>query len=100
MISLNTFACTEKNYILLRNSTDPGQQLCMNLFTSNKKFHTTTINFKNEKLFICFHILEWLRDELAESETNGEAVYIIGHIPIAFCSETWGRVYQAISERF
>ncbi|EAR89553.1 ser/thr phosphatase family protein (macronuclear) [Tetrahymena thermophila SB210] len=70
IISLNTFACTEKNYVLLRDSTDPGKQL------------------------------QWLNQELSESEEKGENVYILGHIPNNFCSENWGKVYKALAERY
>ena len=40
VVSLNTFACTEKNYILLHNATDPGQQLCRNSFKFQSNKHT------------------------------------------------------------
>lgn len=51
VLSLNTQAWSHENFILLANPTDPGKQL------------------------------EWMEKVLRKAESDGDWVYILGHIP-------------------
>ncbi|XP_025831872.1 sphingomyelin phosphodiesterase-like [Agrilus planipennis] len=46
--------------------------------------------------------LQWLRDVLAEAETNGENVHILSHVPTGSveCYTTWAREYRKIINRY
>lgn len=72
IIALNCFLCDIMNFFLIRNPTDPGHQF------------------------------KWLEGTLRQSEKNGEAVMIIGHIPpgdstyLSHCSKR----YNALVDRF
>lgn len=70
VIALNTQACNDGNWLLMKNPTDPFGQL------------------------------EWLRRELYKSEEKDEAVYLISHIPSSSCLDEWARVYVALIDRF
>ncbi|XP_049514206.1 sphingomyelin phosphodiesterase [Dermacentor silvarum] len=72
IISVNTNYCSTLNWWLLINATDPAQQLA------------------------------WLVNELHESETKGEKVHIIAHIPpgVSDCLHVWSENYHRILERY
>ncbi|XP_046910955.2 sphingomyelin phosphodiesterase-like [Dermatophagoides farinae] len=72
IISLNTNFCNTQNWWVLLNATDPGQQL------------------------------EWLIQQLTESERLGEMVQIIGHVPPGSndCAQIWSMNYNQIINRF
>lgn len=72
IISLNMNACSNLNFWLLRNSTDPYGQL------------------------------QWLIVELQAAEMAHEKVHIIGHIPPGStdCLKTWSRNYYEIIARY
>ena len=72
IISLNCFACDGVDFYLIRDPTDPLNQI------------------------------EWLRSELQKAEENGEKVFIIGHIPPgewSFLTECNKR-YNALQDRY
>ncbi|XP_065888775.1 sphingomyelin phosphodiesterase-like isoform X2 [Dysidea avara] len=72
LISLNMNYCNTENWWLLINSTDPAGQL------------------------------QWLINELQESEDDGEKVHIIGHIGPGSkdCMEVWSWNYYRIVNRY
>ena len=72
IIAVNTQACNDMNWFLIRNPTDPGGMLA------------------------------WLRQTLYQAEANNEAVYIIGHIPPSEggCMYEWSARYKALVDRF
>uniref|UniRef100_A0A8D0GAV7 Sphingomyelin phosphodiesterase n=1 Tax=Sphenodon punctatus TaxID=8508 RepID=A0A8D0GAV7_SPHPU len=70
LVSLNMNFCSETNFWLLLNSTDPAGQL------------------------------QWLVDTLRAAEQSGEKVHIIGHIPPAHCLRSWSWNYYRIIDRF
>ncbi|XP_077197155.1 sphingomyelin phosphodiesterase [Paroedura picta] len=70
LASLNMNFCSETNFWLLVNSTDPAGQL------------------------------QWLVKVLQEAEESGEKVHIIGHIPPSHCMRTWSWNYYHIINRF
>ncbi len=69
---VNTIACYIDNLYLLANITDPGGQI------------------------------EWLRETLSLAEADGELVYIVAHIPIAYedCFSAWSARYNALIDRY
>lgn len=72
ILAINTFACSNYNFYLLRNATDPGSQI------------------------------EFMRTTLLGAEKNGEMVYIIGHMAPGSpdCLTPWAARYAAIVDRF
>lgn len=72
IISLNMNYCYLSNWWLIVNSTDPAQELY------------------------------WLANELQKSETRGEKVHIVGHIPPGRtdCLKTWSIEYIKIINRY
>ncbi|XP_019384102.1 PREDICTED: sphingomyelin phosphodiesterase, partial [Crocodylus porosus] len=70
LVSLNMNFCSDANFWLLINSTDPAGQL------------------------------QWLVGILAGAEAAGEKVHIIGHIPPAHCMRSWSWNYYSIVNRF
>lgn len=70
IISLNTQACDDENWYLLKDSTDPG------------------------------NMLQFLREELKSSEEKGEKVYIISHYPNNSCLDKFGKIQDALYDRF
>ncbi|XP_062983832.1 sphingomyelin phosphodiesterase [Elgaria multicarinata webbii] len=70
LVSLNMNFCSEANFWLLINSTDPAGQL------------------------------QWLVDVLQRAEASGEKVHIIGHIPPSHCLHAWSWNYYRIINRF
>ncbi|KAG8137198.1 putative Sphingomyelin phosphodiesterase-like protein [Naja naja] len=70
LASLNMNFCSEANFWLLINATDPAGQL------------------------------QWLVGVLQRAEESGEKVHIIGHIPPSHCLRTWGWNYYRIINRF
>ncbi|XP_063162141.1 sphingomyelin phosphodiesterase [Candoia aspera] len=70
LVSLNMNFCSEGNFWLLINSTDPAGQL------------------------------QWLVGILQRAEESGEKVHIIGHIPPSHCLRSWGWNYYRIINRF
>lgn len=72
IISMNMNYCNNKNWWLLLNSTDPGQEL------------------------------QWLIYELQGAELRGEKVHIIGHIPPGHpdCLKVWSHNYYTIINRY
>ncbi|KAF5302830.1 hypothetical protein FQA39_LY02010 [Lamprigera yunnana] len=72
IISLNTIYCYNQNWWLYINSTDPGNHL------------------------------QWLIDQLNESENNNEKVHIIVHVPPgnSDCLKTWSSNYYKIVNRY
>ncbi|NXG13071.1 ASM phosphodiesterase, partial [Grallaria varia] len=70
LVSLNMNFCSQANFWLLINSTDPAGQL------------------------------QWLMGVLADAERDGEKVHIIGHIPPAHCLRSWSWNYYRIVSRF
>ncbi|NXF56502.1 ASM phosphodiesterase, partial [Oceanites oceanicus] len=70
LVSLNMNFCSQANFWLLINSTDPAGQL------------------------------QWLVGVLAAAEQAGEKVHIIGHIPPAHCLRSWSWNYYRIVSRF
>ncbi|XP_066475881.1 LOW QUALITY PROTEIN: sphingomyelin phosphodiesterase [Tiliqua scincoides] len=70
LISLNMNFCSEANFWLLINSTDPAGQL------------------------------QWLVQVLQRAEESGEKVHIIGHIPPSHCMRCWSWNYYHILNRF
>ncbi|XP_019379299.1 PREDICTED: sphingomyelin phosphodiesterase [Gavialis gangeticus] len=70
LVSLNMNFCSDANFWLLINSTDPAGQL------------------------------QWLVGVLAGAEAAGEKVHIIGHIPPAHCMRSWSWNYYSIVNRF
>ncbi|XP_015672780.1 sphingomyelin phosphodiesterase [Protobothrops mucrosquamatus] len=70
LVSLNMNFCSEANFWLLINSTDPAGQL------------------------------QWLVGVLQRAEESGEKVHIIGHIPPSHCLRSWGWNYYRIINRF
>uniref|UniRef100_A0A670HUR7 Sphingomyelin phosphodiesterase 1 n=1 Tax=Podarcis muralis TaxID=64176 RepID=A0A670HUR7_PODMU len=69
LVSLNMNFCSDANFWLLINSTDPAGQL------------------------------QWLVGVLQGAEEQGEKVHIIGHIPPAHCMRSWGWNYYRIISR-
>uniref|UniRef100_A0A493T299 Sphingomyelin phosphodiesterase n=1 Tax=Anas platyrhynchos platyrhynchos TaxID=8840 RepID=A0A493T299_ANAPP len=70
LVSLNMNFCSQANFWLLINSTDPAGQL------------------------------QWLVGVLEAAEQQGEKVHIIGHIPPAHCLRSWSWNYYRIVNRF
>uniref|UniRef100_A0A8C3M0Z1 Sphingomyelin phosphodiesterase 1 n=1 Tax=Chrysolophus pictus TaxID=9089 RepID=A0A8C3M0Z1_CHRPC len=70
LVSLNMNFCSQANFWLLINSTDPAGQL------------------------------QWLVGVLEAAERDGEKVHIIGHIPPAHCLRSWSWNYYRIVNRF
>ncbi|XP_066401709.1 sphingomyelin phosphodiesterase [Molothrus aeneus] len=70
LVSLNMNFCSQANFWLLINATDPAGQL------------------------------QWLMGVLADAERDGEKVHIIGHIPPAHCLHSWSWNYYRIVSRF
>uniref|UniRef100_A0A8B9Q630 Sphingomyelin phosphodiesterase n=1 Tax=Apteryx owenii TaxID=8824 RepID=A0A8B9Q630_APTOW len=70
LVSLNMNFCSQANFWLLINSTDPAGQL------------------------------QWLVGVLEAAEQRGEKVHIIGHIPPAHCLRSWSWNYYRIVNRF
>ncbi|XP_060623167.2 sphingomyelin phosphodiesterase [Anolis sagrei] len=70
LVSLNMNFCSEANFWLLINATDPAGQL------------------------------QWLVGVLQKAEESGEKVHIIGHIPPAHCLRCWSWNYYRIINRF
>uniref|UniRef100_A0A8C3D3T0 Sphingomyelin phosphodiesterase n=1 Tax=Corvus moneduloides TaxID=1196302 RepID=A0A8C3D3T0_CORMO len=69
LVSLNMNFCSQANFWLLINATDPAGQL------------------------------QWLMGVLADAEHDGEKVHIIGHIPPAHCLRSWSWNYYRIVNR-
>ncbi|XP_030921213.1 sphingomyelin phosphodiesterase [Geospiza fortis] len=69
LVSLNMNFCSQANFWLLINATDPAGQL------------------------------QWLMGVLADAERDGEKVHIIGHIPPAHCLRSWSWNYYRIVSR-
>jgi len=71
-IALNTQACDTSDFFLLRDPSDP------------------------------MHQLEWLRNELYESEAKNQKVFILGHIPPGDggCYDQWSSRLRALVDRF
>ncbi|CAI5455291.1 unnamed protein product [Caenorhabditis angaria] len=72
LISLNTIYCSEYNFYLYINEVDPDATL------------------------------EWLIEELVDSEKRGEVVHIISHIPPGdnYCLKGWSFNFYEIVKRF
>ena len=70
IIALETNACQDINFFLLKDPTDPGGMLA------------------------------WLKGELLDAESKGQFVYVIGHIPTDGCMDQWARRYEALADRF
>uniref|UniRef100_A0A8C8S0S8 Sphingomyelin phosphodiesterase n=1 Tax=Pelusios castaneus TaxID=367368 RepID=A0A8C8S0S8_9SAUR len=70
LVSLNMNFCSEANFWLLINATDPAGQL------------------------------QWLVGVLQAAEEQEEKVHIIGHIPPAHCLKSWSWNYYRIVNRF
>lgn len=70
VVSLNTQAGNDENWVLLKDPTDPGNHLA------------------------------WLQKELLDAESKGQLVYIIGHIPPSDNLEDWGARYNILVDRF
>ncbi|NXG40432.1 ASM phosphodiesterase, partial [Dromaius novaehollandiae] len=70
LVSLNMNFCSQANFWLLINSTDPAGQL------------------------------QWLVGVLEAAEQRGEKVHIIGHIPPGHCLRSWSWNYYRIVNRF
>lgn len=70
LISLNMNFCSEENFWLSINSTDPAGQL------------------------------QWLIQVLQASENEKEKVHIIGHIPPGICLKSWSWNYYCIVNRY
>ncbi|CAM9601960.1 unnamed protein product [Bubo scandiacus] len=70
LVSLNMNFCSQGNFWLLINATDPAGQL------------------------------QWLVGVLAAAEQAGEKVHIIGHIPPGHCLRSWSWNYYRIVSRF
>ncbi|KAH1185218.1 hypothetical protein KIL84_017967 [Mauremys mutica] len=70
LVSLNMNFCSEANFWLLINATDPAGQL------------------------------QWLVGVLQAAEGQQEKVHIIGHIPPAHCLRSWSWNYYRIVNRF
>lgn len=70
LVSLNMNFCAKENFWLLINATDPAGQL------------------------------QWLINILQESESKGEKVHIIGHIPPGLCLKSWSWNYYRIVNRY
>jgi len=72
IVALDTQACDTANFYLMRAPTDP------------------------------LHELEWLRNELYDSESKNQSVIIMGHIPpgTPSCDSEWSGRYSALVERF
>ncbi|XP_068787072.1 sphingomyelin phosphodiesterase [Struthio camelus] len=70
LVSLNMNFCSQANFWLLINSTDPAGQL------------------------------QWLVGVLEAAERQGDKVHIIGHIPPAHCLRSWSWNYYRIVNRF
>uniref|UniRef100_A0A0N5BGI0 Sphingomyelin phosphodiesterase n=1 Tax=Strongyloides papillosus TaxID=174720 RepID=A0A0N5BGI0_STREA len=72
LISLNTVYCSQMNLYNYLNQTDPDGTL------------------------------EWLSQELLDSESKGEKVHIISHIPpgVTYCLKGWSFNFYKLVERF
>lgn len=71
IIGLNTNACYNLNYYLVRTINDPGNQLA------------------------------WLEKELQEMEKLGQFAIIIGHVSNQDeCDPSWGQRFHALYERY
>ncbi|KAM4683543.1 sphingomyelin phosphodiesterase [Amazona ochrocephala] len=70
LVSLNMNFCSQANFWLLINATDPAGQL------------------------------QWLVGVLAAAERAGDKVHIIGHIPPGHCLRSWSWNYYRIVNRF
>jgi len=72
IIALDTIVCDTDDFYLIRDPTDPLDQLA------------------------------WFREELYDSERKDQAVFIIGHIPPGSwgCDSSWSYRYSALIDRF
>ena len=72
ILAINTFACSNYNFHLLRNATDPGGQI------------------------------QFMRTTLLSAEKSGEMVYILGHMAPGSpdCLTPWAAHYAALVDRF
>ncbi|XP_068026251.1 sphingomyelin phosphodiesterase [Melanerpes formicivorus] len=70
LVSLNMNYCSQANFWLLLNATDPAGQL------------------------------QWLLGVLQAAEDQGEKVHIIGHIPPGHCLRAWSWNYYSIVNRY
>ncbi|NXH17450.1 ASM phosphodiesterase, partial [Bucco capensis] len=70
LVALNMNFCSQANFWLLVNATDPAGQL------------------------------QWLVGVLAAAERDGDKVHIIGHIPPGHCLKAWSWNYYRIVNRF
>lgn len=72
VIAVNTEACYNANFFLMKLRDDPGDQLA------------------------------WLEQTLYEMEANGEIGILLGHVPPGSnsCLENWSKRYQALMDRF
>lgn len=70
VISVNTQAWNDMNWVLLEDPTDPGD------------------------------MLKWMEQELRKAEESGDKVYITGHIPPNEAMVEWGWRYNALVDRF
>lgn len=70
VIAMNSQACNGENWYLLREPTDPGNQL------------------------------QWIRAELYDAERRNLSVYIISHIHPLSCLSDWVDRYNILIDRF
>ena len=72
IIAINTEACYNCNYFLMKLRDDPGDQL------------------------------KWLKQTLEEMEANGEIGILLGHVPTASdsCLEEWATRFNSLMDRF
>jgi sphingomyelin phosphodiesterase len=72
VVAVNTEACYNANFFLMKLRDDPGDQL------------------------------KWLEQTLYEMEANGEVGILLGHVPPGSnsCLEQWATRYQALMDRF
>jgi len=72
IIAVNTEACYNANFFLMKLRDDPGDQL------------------------------KWLEQTLYEMEANGETGILLGHVPPGSnsCLEQWAKRYQALLDRY
>lgn len=67
---MNTNACYDLNFKLLKSFNDPGDQL------------------------------KWLEQELSELEANNKSAYIMGHVPTIACLDQFGHRLDALMIRY
>ena len=72
VIAINTNACYNFNYFLIKQRNDPGDHL------------------------------KWLEETLNKMERNGEVGLIVGHIPpnSDSCLEQWATRFNALMDRY